>query len=91
MMLVWKQMVDLPHGVVPPVLTNNFDVTMGGTHSAAGLGQNSFRHGSQADNCLGLEVVGEIWFGVHRENSELFYRSLRLWSVWHHHSNTASA
>jgi len=29
---------------------------MGGTH-AAGLGQNSFRHGSQADNCLGLEVV----------------------------------
>jgi cytokinin dehydrogenase len=73
----WQQVVDasLPHGVTPPVLTNNFDATLGGTHSAAGLGQSSFRHGSQADNCLGLEVVtatGEIVWCSPEQNSELF-------------------
>jgi len=72
----WKQMVDtsIPHGVVPPVLTNNFDVTIGGTHSAAGLGQNSFRHGSQADNCLGLSCNRdrEIWFGVRQKKTANF-------------------
>lgn len=79
--VTWKQVVDtsIPHGVVPPVLTNNFDVTIGGTHSAAGLGQNSFRYGSQADNCLGLEVVtgtGDLVWCTPEENSELFYHVL---------------
>ncbi|MFE4106629.1 FAD-binding protein [Almyronema epifaneia] len=73
----WQQIVEasLPAGVVPPVLTNNLDVTLGGTHSAAGLGQNSFRYGSQADNCLGLEVVtatGDVVWCSPTENSELF-------------------
>ncbi|NJL36010.1 MAG: FAD-binding protein [Leptolyngbyaceae cyanobacterium RM2_2_4] len=73
----WRKIVDasLPQGVVPPVLTNNFDVTIGGTHSAGGLGQNSFLYGSQADNCLGLEVVtatGELVWCTPEENSELF-------------------
>lgn len=73
----WQQVVDaaLPQGVIPPVLTNNLDVTLGGTHSAAGLGQNSFRYGSQADNCLALEVVtasGDILWCSPEQNRELF-------------------
>lgn len=73
----WRQLVDaaLPHRLIPPVLTNYFDVTLGGTHAAGGLGQSSFRYGSQADNCLGLEVVtgtGEVLWCSLEENSELF-------------------
>ena len=50
-------------GLSPPVLTNNLDVTVGGTISTGGLGVASWRHGTQADHCLELEVVtgeGEI-------------------------------
>ena len=77
----WKKVVDisLPHGVIPPVLTNYFDVTLGGTHSVGGLGQSSFRYGSQADNCLGLEVVtgtGDLVWCTPEQNSELFYHVL---------------
>lgn len=77
----WKQVVNtsLPHGVIPPVLTNYFDVTIGGTHCAGGLGQNSFRYGSQADNCLGLEVVtttGDVLWCTPEQNSELFHHVL---------------
>ena len=77
----WKQIVDvsIPRGVTPPVLTNYFDVTLGGTHSAGGLGQSSFRYGSQADNCLGLEVVtgtGDIVWCTPEQNSDLFYHVL---------------
>lgn len=77
----WRKIVDtvLPHKVAPPVLTNNFDVTIGGTCSAGGLGQNSFRYGSQADNCLAVEVVtaaGDIVWCTPEENSELFYHIL---------------
>lgn len=77
----WKQVIDtaIPDGVIPPVLTNNFEVTLGGTLSAAGLGLSSFRYGSQADNCLALEVVtgtGDIIWCTPEENSELFYHVL---------------
>jgi cytokinin dehydrogenase len=44
-------------GLVPPVLTNNLGVTVGGTLSVAGLGVASFRYGTQGDNALELEVV----------------------------------
>lgn len=79
--VTWQQIVDtsIPHQVIPPVLTNNFEVTLGGTLSAGGLGLSSFRHGSQADNCLGLEVVtgtGDIVWCTPEENSELFYHVL---------------
>ena len=79
--VTWQQIVDtaLPQGVIPPVLTNNFEVTLGGTHSAAGLGQNSFRHGTQADNCLALEVVtgtGDVVWCSPEENRDLFYHAL---------------
>ncbi len=75
--VTWKQVVDtsILYGVVPPVLTNNFEVTLGGTLSAGGLGLSSFRYGSQADNCLGLEVVtgtGDIVWCTPEKNSELF-------------------
>ncbi len=44
-------------GLIPPVLTNNLGVTLGGTLSVAGLGVASFLYGTQADNALELEVV----------------------------------
>lgn len=77
----WRQIVDasIPHRVIPPVLTNYFDVSVGGTHSTGGLGQSSFRYGSQADNCMGLEVVtgtGDIVWCTPDHNSELFYHVL---------------
>ncbi len=59
----------------PPVLTNNLDVTVGGTLSTAGLGVASWRYGTQADNCLELEVVtgeGEIVRCSHSDNRPLF-------------------
>jgi cytokinin dehydrogenase len=79
--VTWSQIINtsLPQGLIPPVLTNYFDVTIGGTHSAGGLGQNSFRYGTQADNCLGLEVVtgtGELLWCSREENSELFHHVL---------------
>ncbi len=45
------------HGLIPPVLTNNLGVTVGGTLSVAGLGVASYRYGAQGDNVLELEVV----------------------------------
>jgi cytokinin dehydrogenase len=62
-------------GLSPPVLTNNLDVTVGGTLSTAGLGVASWREGTQADNCVELEVVtgdGEIMRCSHQVNRELF-------------------
>lgn len=66
-------------GLIPPTLTNYIDVTVGGTHSAGGLGTSSFRYGSQADNCLGLEVItgtGDLVWCTPEENSELFHHVL---------------
>lgn len=73
----WRALVGqlAPKQLSPPVLTNNLDVTIGGTLSTAGLGVASWRHGTQADNCLELEVVtgaGEIIRCSADENRELF-------------------
>ncbi len=56
---VWKDIVaaSLKAGLVPPVLTNNLGVSVGGTLSVAGLGIASFREGCQGDQVLELEVV----------------------------------
>jgi cytokinin dehydrogenase len=59
----------------PPVLTNNLDVTVGGTLSTAGLGVASWHEGTQADHCVELKVVtgdGEIVQCSHQTNRELF-------------------
>jgi FAD/FMN-containing dehydrogenase len=57
--VVWEALVrqTIPRGLVPPVLTNNLGVTIGGTLSVAGLGVASFRHGAQGDNVLEIEAV----------------------------------
>jgi cytokinin dehydrogenase len=46
-----------PLGLAPPVLTNNLNVTVGGTLSVAGIGVASFRHGTQGDQVEELDVV----------------------------------
>jgi FAD/FMN-containing dehydrogenase len=73
----WGKVVNacLPQGVIPPVLTNYFGVSIGGTHASGGIGAASFARGSQADNCLGVEVVtaeGEVTWCSPEKNSELF-------------------
>jgi len=73
----WRTLVQelAPRGLSPPVLTNNLDVTVAGTISTAGLGVASWRHGTQADNCLELEVVtgqGETVRCSSAVNRELF-------------------
>jgi cytokinin dehydrogenase len=55
----WETLVRqvVPQGLVPPVLTNNLGVTIGGTVSVAGLGVASFRYGTQGDNVTEIEAV----------------------------------
>jgi cytokinin dehydrogenase len=75
--LRWRSLVEQLASLKlsPPVLTNNLDVTVGGTLSTAGLGVASWREGTQADNCLELEVVtgtGELVRCSSHQNRELF-------------------
>jgi len=75
--LTWRSLVEqlAPQELSPPVLTNNLDVTIGGTLSTGGLGVASWRRGTQADNCLELEVVtgaGEIVRCSADQNRDLF-------------------
>jgi len=73
----WRALVEhlAVERLSPPVLTNNLDVTVGGTVSMGGLGVSSWRHGTQVDNCLELEVVtgtGDIVRCSGDHNRELF-------------------
>jgi FAD/FMN-containing dehydrogenase len=75
--LKWRSLVEqlASYQLSPPVLTNNLDVTIGGTLSTGGLGVASWRHGTQADNCLELEVVtgtGDIVRCSPDQNQDLF-------------------
>lgn len=75
--ILWGDLVNalLPQSLVPPVLTNNLNVTVAGTLSVAGLGVASHRYGTQADQCLELEVVtgkGELITCSAQQNSTLF-------------------
>jgi len=75
--VVWRDLVAhvFPMGLVPPVLTNNLGVTIGGTLSVAGLGVASFLYGAQGDHALELEVVtgaGEIVTCSPEKNRDLF-------------------
>ena len=75
---------DLTHrvaksGLVPPVLTNNLEVTVGGTLSMAGIGVASFRYGSQGDNVVELDVVtgeGAVVTCSPENNEELFWGAI---------------
>lgn len=75
--ILWGDLVNalLPQSLVPPVLTNNLNVTVSGTLSVAGLGVASHRYGTQADQCPELEVVtgtGELMTCSSQQNSILF-------------------
>lgn len=75
--VIWKDLVKaaLDKGLIPPVLTNNLNVSIAGTTSVAGLGVHSFRYGAQSDNAVWLEVVtgtGEIVHCSADENKDLF-------------------
>ena len=75
--VVWKDLVDetLKQKLIPRVLTNNLNVTIGGTLSVAGLGIASFKYGAQVDNVIEMEVVtgaGDIVICSEDTNRELF-------------------
>ncbi|MGK4584676.1 FAD-binding protein [Kitasatospora sp. HPMI-4] len=55
----WSAVVDatLPGGLVPPVLPDYLELTVGGTLAVGGLGGASHRYGSVADNVRDLDVV----------------------------------
>lgn len=78
---LWRDLVSALAGtnLIPPVLTNNLNATIGGTLSTGGLGVASFRYATQADNCLELEVVtgrGEMVRCSADQESELFFATL---------------
>ena len=73
----WETLVRqvMPQALVPPVLTNNLGVSIGGTLSVAGLGVASFRHGAQGDNVLEIEAVtgaGDVVTCSPAANAEVF-------------------
>lgn len=73
----WLDLVryTVPRGLVPPTLTGYLGLSVGGTLSVGGIGAETFRSGTQADNVLELEVVtgtGELVRCSPRENAELF-------------------
>lgn len=75
--LLWSDLFEelAPRGLVPPVLTNNLNVTVGGTLSMGGLGVSSHRYGPQVGNVEALEVVtgtGDFVRCSAGENSQLF-------------------
>jgi cytokinin dehydrogenase len=79
--VVWRDLVHhLKSGnLVPPVLTNNLDVTVGGTLSMAGIGVASFRYGSQGDNVVEMDVVTGEGVAVTcspEKNEELFWGAI---------------
>ncbi len=78
---LWSDVVreTIERGLVPPVLTQNLNVTVGGTISVGGLGAASFRHGTQAGNVLELEAVtgeGHLVRCSESTNAEFFYALL---------------
>ncbi|ULK95722.1 FAD-binding protein [Bradyrhizobium sp. I71] len=55
----WHKVVDatLAKGLVPLVLTNYLELSVGGTLAVGGIGGSSSRHGLQTDQVLELDVV----------------------------------
>lgn len=74
---LWRDVVSVAfrEGLVPPVVTNNLNVTVGGTIAVGGLGVASHRFGTQADNVLEMDVVtgaGDLVRCSASENPDLF-------------------
>src|SRR5262245_45194996 len=79
--ITWRELVHrlAPLGLVPPVLTNNLTVTVGGTLSVAGIGVASFKYGTQGDNVAELDVVtgaGNLVTCDPHRDSELFWAAI---------------
>jgi len=57
--MTWSEVLaaTLEHGLRPPVLTHNVELSVGGTLSVGGMDGGSYRHGAQVDNVLELQVV----------------------------------
>jgi FAD/FMN-containing dehydrogenase len=55
----WSEVlaVTLERGLRPPVLTNDLELSVGGTLSFGGVDGGSFRHGAQVDHVIELQVV----------------------------------
>ena len=73
----WRQVLrrTLEHGLVPVVLPNNLDLSVGGTLSVGGIGANSHRHGPIVAHVQGLAVVtgeGSVVGCSRREHPDLF-------------------
>ena len=79
--VVWRDLVRRlePLGLVPPVLTNNLSVTVGGTLSIAGIGVASFRYGTQGDQVRELDVVtgtGQVVTCDRTRHPDLFWGAI---------------
>src|SRR2546422_11184190 len=79
--VIWRDLVRhlAPEALVPPVLTNNLSVTVGGTLAIAGIGVASFKYGTQGDNVRELHVVtgtGEKVTCDRKRNADLFWGTL---------------
>jgi cytokinin dehydrogenase len=75
--MLWSDLLDevIERNVLPPVLTDQLKVTLGGTLAVGGLGPASFRQGAQIDHCLGLEIVlgtGEAVWTSAKQRPRLF-------------------
>lgn len=73
----WRSVIGrtLREGLVPPVLTNFLDLSVGGTLSIGGVGGTTHAFGMQTDNILELEVVtgeGKVVTCSPAANTELY-------------------
>ena len=73
----WSEVVaaTLPRGLVPPVLTDYLQLSVGGTLVVGGVGATTTRHGVQSDNVVELDVVtgaGEQTTCSPHHNRDLF-------------------
>ncbi|OHV74236.1 hypothetical protein BCD48_32510 [Pseudofrankia sp. BMG5.36] len=74
----WRSVLaaTLPDQLVPPVLPNFLDLSVGGTLAVGGVGGTTHRYGMQTDSVCELEVVtgeGRIVTCSPRDNPELFH------------------
>jgi cytokinin dehydrogenase len=79
--VLWRDLIRAlwPERLIPPVLTNNLGVTVGGTLAIAGIGVASFKYGTQGDNVRELDVVtgtGEQVTCDRKRNAELFWSAI---------------
>ncbi len=71
--------VTLDKNLTPPVMPDAMMLTVGGTLSAGGIGETSYRYGAQVDNVLELDVVtgaGELTTCSPERNDELYRMTL---------------